>query len=216
MRGATLGPYIVARLLLDMATLYALFQILFVSSLIYGMDTTGWQTLGVLFAISTSLYYAAFNVLMYYYKFATVLRFIFLAVQSFLIWFSGLFVANYLEEGGQSGARMACRLGGFSPPVQLLYGLFFTQYRYPVFVASNGESTAAGGGSEDVSPVGEYGAKVPFEILLISGGVYAAILALFLLVGKKSVPAERGEVAPEEDDYEQPATVGQEVERIVQ
>lgn len=42
MRGATLGPYIVARLLLDMATLYALFQILFVSSLIYGMDTTGW------------------------------------------------------------------------------------------------------------------------------------------------------------------------------
>ena len=52
MRGLTKPTLIVARSFMFMILYYIMFQILYICNVIYTVDTTGWQTLGILFAIT--------------------------------------------------------------------------------------------------------------------------------------------------------------------
>ena len=56
MRGLTKPTLIVARSFMFMILYYIMFQILYICNVIYTVDTTGWQTLGILFAIAQGLY----------------------------------------------------------------------------------------------------------------------------------------------------------------
>jgi len=64
----------------------------------FGIDTTGWQVFGILFAISCSLFNAMFNALINDKPGFIVLKVIFLVVQMLFIWFSGSFLPNYTTD----------------------------------------------------------------------------------------------------------------------
>ena len=52
MRGATRGTFILPRLVCDLAVCFVFFESLGFSNAIYGIDTTGWQQLGLLWCVA--------------------------------------------------------------------------------------------------------------------------------------------------------------------
>ena len=102
--------------------------------------------------------------------------------------------------------------------MQLLYGIFFIQYRYVVYVLQN---SGLDSGSDvidsnyEVEPFSEYGAQNQFYILLSQIGAYLLLTAVFLVFCKNSPPkGSDGEIAPEHDTVEVPEEVTNEASRI--
>ena len=77
----------------------------------------------------------------------------------------GVYVPNYLKDGGQLFPRIMTILLCYSPVAQLLNGLYFIEYRYSVFAVED-DSYDSSDGSVSVSPYGQYAAQIPLIILL--------------------------------------------------
>ena len=102
--------------------------------------------------------------------------------------------------------------------MQLLYGVFFIQYRYVVYVLQNsgldsGIDTIDS--DYEVEPFSEYGAQNQYYILLGQIGAYFLLTMVFLAFCKNSPPkGSDGEIAPEHDTVEVPVEVTSEAGRI--
>ena len=98
MRGATRDSFIVTRAACDLVANLIFFELFWLSNVIFGVNTTGWQSLGLLWVVSQTLYLAMFNVLMKAKNFFIILRFIFLFAQMLILSFAGSFLNNYIEK----------------------------------------------------------------------------------------------------------------------
>ena len=61
MRGATMTSYVVPRILCDFICCLLFFEALWFTNAIYGLNTQGWQLLGLSWAAAQSFYQATIN-----------------------------------------------------------------------------------------------------------------------------------------------------------
>ena len=52
MRGATKSSFVIARIMIYIATWFVFFESFWLASIIIGIDTTGWQALGLVFCVA--------------------------------------------------------------------------------------------------------------------------------------------------------------------
>ena len=98
-RGATNCAYVVSRMMIDFLSYFVFLQIFFVMNTLFQVDTSGWQSLGILFCVAACFQQAAFNALsMGQMKCATCLRVALFAVAFLLLSFVGAFIASYLSS----------------------------------------------------------------------------------------------------------------------
>ena len=210
MRGATPATFVFATIVPDLAMNLLFFEIVWLVNIIYGADITGWQELGLLWCVAQTFLQAAFNI-GFNLKGRPVLRFVILIAQMFLLTFSGNVFSKYLK-GGESVPRLLCLIFLFSPSVQLLYGLIFTQYRYQLYSIVNKANTDFT--SELLGPFSEYGARLPLIILCSEIAGYGMLL-LVCLNSCHAVPkAESHIIEPEEDKFMTPNLVKRENDRV--
>ena len=136
-----------------------------------------------------------------------------------LLNFASNIVTNYTKNAdGQATARLVCWIACFSPSVQLLYGIYFIQYRYVVYVLQNsGLNSDSHKISSDyeVEPFSEYGAQNQYYILLGQIGGYFLFTVLFLRNCKSDPPNESGgEIISYKDSVEVPVEIKNEADRI--
>ena len=135
MRGATASSYILPRILCDFFMCLLFFEALWATNAIYGLDTTGWQAIGLLWCVAQSLYIATFNIVAQNRPGLIFIKVIIMVLTLMLCNFSGSFTGEYTKTAsGQNITRVICWIGMASPTVQLVYGILFIQYRNVVYV----------------------------------------------------------------------------------
>ena len=97
MRGATRDSFIVTRAACDLVAHFVFFELFWLSNVIFGVNTTGWQSLGLLWVVSQTLFLAMFNIIIKVNNAFVALRFIFLFAQMLILSFAGSFLNNYIE-----------------------------------------------------------------------------------------------------------------------
>ena len=133
--------------------------------------------------------------------------------------FTNFLTMDYIKSAdGQDFPRLICWIYCFSPTIQLLFGIFFIQYRYVVYVLQNsGLNSDSHKISSDyeVEPFSEYGAQNQYYILLGQIGGYFLFTVLFLRNCKSDPPNESGgEIISYKDSVEVPVEIKNEADRI--
>ena len=102
--------------------------------------------------------------------------------------------------------------------MQLLYGIFFIQYRYVVYVLKNSgldSGSVTIDSDYEVEPFSEYGAQNQYYIFLGQIGAYLILTVVILALCKNAPPkGPAEEIAPERDTVEVPVEVTNEANRV--
>ena len=130
MKGGTRATFTFSRAVWYFAISLFYMEFFWFSNWIYGVDTTGWQLLGLLYAVAFSVYLAFFASVVIVNPAYSVIHVIFLILQMFLFSFSSAFASNVDKEPGLGKMHILSYILCFSPPSQYLIGCFLTQFRY--------------------------------------------------------------------------------------
>ena len=99
LRGATNTAYVISRMIIDFISFVVFTQIFFAMNTAFGVDTSGWQTLGILFCVAATFQHGFFNALsMAKFSFSLVLRILFFAAAYLMMSFVGAFTSSYLTS----------------------------------------------------------------------------------------------------------------------
>ena len=80
MKGGTRGYFVNTRMVIYFLIYYIIFQIIWFSNFVYGVDTSGWQALGLFFAIAQATFVAAFEAMIMVKKKAFKVRVAFMVI----------------------------------------------------------------------------------------------------------------------------------------
>ena len=154
-------------MLFDWLVFVIFFEMLWLTNVIFGLETTGWQTIGLLWTVANTLYVTLLNILVSNNPKFMGLKVAFLIQTIILTSFVGSFAGKFTEEAdGEKTIQIMCYVALPIPAIQLFYGIILIQYRYAVFVLNNDGLSDISAATE-VTPFSEYGGKIPLMMLLI-------------------------------------------------
>ena len=96
MRGATRASFILPRIILDAFVHLLIFEVITLCNAVYGINTEGWQLMGLIFCFAQAFQLAMFNILVDVHKRYVIIKIVTSVVAMLCCTLIGAFMANYI------------------------------------------------------------------------------------------------------------------------